>query len=270
MTAPQTTPQPAPLAPSDATLGHFVYHDLMTPDPAAARAFYAALLGWRCTPRDVGGTEYTDVAVADRAFGGMIALDPAHGVPPHWTGYVAVDDVAAAVARVRAAGGTVYVDTHAIPDGTGQFAVIADPAGATVSMVHFTNGHTAPPNDVPGGAWWHELLTSDVERAAAFYAATFGWEARPDMTLPDGSRYHLLYRAGQMVGGLMQAPPDMPASAWQLYVTVDDVDAAVARAQALGGAVTWPAMDVPGVGRMAGLADPTGAMFAVGQATSTG
>ncbi len=62
----------------------------------------------------------------------------------------------------------------------------------------------------------------------------------------------------------MQPPPGVPTSTWQLYFWVADVDSAVARARALGGAVTWPAMDVPDVGRVAGLADPAGAIFAVG------
>ena len=269
MTAPQTAQSAPPTPDTDAMLGQFVYRDLMTPDPAAARAFYGALLGWRCTPRVVSGMEYTDVAVDGRPFGGMVPLDPAHGIPPHWTGYVAVDDVAAACARAQAAGGTIFVPTHDIPDGTGQFAVFGDPTGAAVSVVRFTNGHQMPAGGtVAGGAWWHELLTTDLGEATAFYAAVFGWEARPVMTLPDGVVYHILSRAGRDVGGLMQAPADMPQSAWQLYFVVDDVDAAVARAESSGGAATWPAMDVPGTGRMAGLADPAGAMFAVGRAAA--
>lgn len=274
MTAPHTaTDAPAAFdAPAaDRHLGRFVYHDLMTTNPAAARAFYTALVGWACAPRDVGGWEYTDVRVGDQRFGGMVPLDPAHGLPSHWTGYVAVDDVAAACARAEAAGGRVCVPPHEIPGGVGHFAVLNDPTGAMLSVVRFTDGREpmgdAVEQPVAGGPWWHELLTGDPARAADFHAKVFGWEARPDMTLRDGGQYYLFVSAGRMVGGMMQAPAELgTASAWQLYLTVDDVDATIARAAELGGAATWPAMDVPGIGRMGGLVDPAGAMFAVGRA----
>src|SRR5918994_4687885 len=50
------------------------------------------------------------------------------------------------------------------------------------------------------------------------------------------------------------APPH-----WNSYVTVEDVDVAVAMAAELGGSVLMPAGDVEGIGRMAVIADPTGA-----------
>ncbi len=53
--------------------------------------------------------------------------------------------------------------------------------------------------------------------------------------------------------------------AWGCYVTVDQVDATVARVTALGGKVVVPAMDIPGVGRMAVIADPQGATLSVMQ-----
>ncbi|HZF68899.1 MAG TPA: VOC family protein, partial [Gemmatirosa sp.] len=60
-----------------------------------------------------------------------------------------------------------------------------------------------------------------------------------------------------------------PVAVWQLYLTVADVDESVSRAVALGAELAWPATDVPGVGRVAGLTDPTGALFAVGAARAT-
>jgi hypothetical protein len=54
---------------------------------------------------------------------------------------------------------------------------------------------------------------------------------------------------------------------WLPYFQVDDTDIIVARAKELGGNVVVPAMDIPNVGRMATLADPQGAAFAVVQLT---
>lgn len=260
---------PAPLAPParPGDTGRFVYHDLMTTDPAASRAFYAGLVGWAMQTRDVQGTAYTDLRAGGRMFGGMLGLDPAHGAPSHWMSYVAVDDVPAACARTLGAGGQVLVPARAIPDGSGTFAVLRDATGSPLSVVHFTADLGEPaPDTAVGGAWWHELLATDVEASTRFYADVFGWEAQPMMTLPDGGTYYGFSHAGRTVGGLMKSVSPLPYSVWQLYLTVDDVDAALARAEQLGGAVAWPAMDVPGVGRMAGLVDATGAHLAIGRA----
>jgi predicted enzyme related to lactoylglutathione lyase len=70
---------------------------------------------------------------------------------------------------------------------------------------------------------------------------------------------------GQSVAGMYPMTDEIPAeipSHWRVYFMVGDVDAAVARAEELGGSVLYPAMDI-GMGRYAVLADPTGAAFAV-------
>ena len=47
------------------------------------------------------------------------------------------------------------------------------------------------------------------------------------------------------------------------YVAVDDVDAAVGKVAEAGGQVVQPCFDVPGIGRIAMIADPTGAMLGI-------
>eukprot|EP01032_Pedospumella_encystans_P003105 gene3105-3660_t len=78
--------------------GTFIWHELMTPDPAAAKAFYGALLGWEPTNMEMEGFTYTTFAVPGSPSGVAckMALTPgmaAQGTPPNWTGYIAVDDV---------------------------------------------------------------------------------------------------------------------------------------------------------------------------------
>ncbi len=80
------------------------------------------------------------------------------------------------------------------------------------------------------------------------------------MDLPGGQ--YLVVKVGETAVAGMMAWPDPAqrmASAWGCYVTVDDVDAALARCQARGGTVQMPAMDIPKVGRMACIRDPQGA-----------
>jgi predicted enzyme related to lactoylglutathione lyase len=77
--------------------------------------------------------------------------------------------------------------------------------------------------------------------------------------------YTLVMTAGEKVGGIMAIPRDAQglAPAWGSYVTVDDVDARVARAQSLGAKLLMAPRDIPNVGRFAVIADPQGAMLAM-------
>ncbi len=114
-----------------------------------------------------------------------------------------------------------------------------------------------------GAFSWSELMTTDVEAAKGFYSQLFGWSAR-DMEMPNGN-YTTVQVGEASVGGIMRVPAEaqgMPPS-WGVYVTVDNVEETLARAEKLGGTVVMPPMDVPGVGRMAVVRDPQGATLSV-------
>jgi predicted enzyme related to lactoylglutathione lyase len=112
---------------------------------------------------------------------------------------------------------------------------------------------------------WYELLTSDTDAAAVFYGAVIGWRARPAQGSP---RDYRIFRVGDTdVAGHMRIPADASRSGmrpgWLGYVGVDDVDAAVAEIVSAGGAQLMPPTDIPGVGRLAMVADPQGVVFYV-------
>jgi len=116
-----------------------------------------------------------------------------------------------------------------------------------------------------GAFSWSELTTGDPEAAAAFYGKLFGWRVET-MDMGTGP-YHVVKVGDTSVAGIMKTPAEtgpMPP-AWGCYVTVDNTDATVAQATALGGKIVAPAMDIPGVGRMAVIADPQGAVISVMQ-----
>ena len=114
-----------------------------------------------------------------------------------------------------------------------------------------------------GAFSWCELMTSDPQAAADFYGKLLGWTF-DTMEMGMGP-YRVVKAADTSIGGVMGMPPDggpMPPM-WGCYVTVQDVDATVAQCTALGGKVCMPQTDIPGVGRMAVLQDPQGAVFNV-------
>jgi predicted enzyme related to lactoylglutathione lyase len=110
---------------------------------------------------------------------------------------------------------------------------------------------------------WVDLGSPDIQKAADFYSALFGWEC------PEGTEETGFYRVatlkGRPVAGLgPQQNPGPPV--WASYVAVDDTDATVAKATENGGTVIVPAMDVMTLGRMAYIADPQGAVIGMWQA----
>ena len=103
---------------------------------------------------------------------------------------------------------------------------------------------------------WNELVTADVEAAKAFYAKTFGW-TYDSMSMGEGGTYWLAKLGDKMVGGMMTMPGVPPY--WLPYIEVDDVDGRTAKAASNGGKVIRHPFDIPDVGRIALLADATGA-----------
>lgn len=107
---------------------------------------------------------------------------------------------------------------------------------------------------------WSELMTNEVEKAKAFYGNTLGiaFEAFGE-TNPG---YWLATKDGKPIWGLMDMTrkPGGP-SGWFTYMAVDDVDQRVKAAENAGGKLCMPVFDIPTVGRIAILEDPTGAII---------
>jgi len=120
----------------------------------------------------------------------------------------------------------------------------------------------------PGTPNWVDLMTSDVDGAKVFYETVFGWDTE-DQLDDEGNRIYVMCRLdGKDVAGIGGQPPDVEGmpTVWNTYVSVADVDAAIAVVTGAGGQVMMPAMDVVTAGRMAVCADPTGAAFSLWQA----
>lgn len=110
---------------------------------------------------------------------------------------------------------------------------------------------------------WYELITPDPDAAQAFYGPLLGWTFK---TMDAGDiDYRLAGTTETDVAGIMRMPSDsgdMPPC-WLGYVGVDDVDAMAASIARGGGAIHMEPWDIPGVGRMAFVADAQGALFYV-------
>jgi uncharacterized protein len=267
------TASAASASPEAVPRGRFVWYDLMTTDPAAAQDFYTKLVGWTMTPFE--GQPYSMWTTAAGPIGGVMQLPEeaqSQGAPSHWLPYVAVASVDRTVEAAQGLGATVYVPPKEIPN-VGRFAVLGDPQGATFAVFTTSSSDwTGTDNPTAGTFSWHELMTSDYEKAFDFYQELFGWEKTAAMDMGEnGGMYQMFGRAGAaplpsgdpaMLGGMMNKPADMPMPpAWILYVMLDDVDDAAERVKQLGGQLVFGPMEVPGGDRVATAIDPQGALF---------
>ena len=107
----------------------------------------------------------------------------------------------------------------------------------------------------------YELMTTDIEAAAAFYGTVVGWSSAPFEGAPQP--YTLLSRTGDiLVAGIMVRPDDLDAPPfWAMYVGVPKLEDAASHIERLGGRSCSPIITVPQVGRMQMMADPQGAAF---------
>lgn len=244
--------------------GTFCWVDTGTDDAERAIDFYTGLFGWEAdTQTGPDGSPYTMMRKNGKAVAGLYPLGEEQrrtGVPPHWMCYVAVEDAAATLAKVGAAGGNPLGPPMEIP-GSGTMGMFMDPTGA-MCAVWQAGGHSgAELANEPGSLIWNELVTNDPDAAAAFYGAVFGW-SHSTQEMPTGE-YHLFSDGEQMRAGMMRITPEMGEMppTWSVYLTVEDIEAAAADVAELGGSVEGGIMDIEGVGRMAVTRDVNGAYF---------
>jgi hypothetical protein len=234
--------------------------DVTSSDLPRTRSFYLGLFDWDVEELE-GAGGYCLFHQAGQLVAGA-APAPSSAEPSLWNTYVSVDDADAAAAVAVAAGGAVRYPPMDVGD-RGRMAVLADPAGAPISVWQAGEMAGAELVNVPGAFCWNELQTKATEGAKSFYRALFGWDERTSDF--GGIAYTEWLREGQSVAGMMAMPPSLPedvAPFWLVYFSVEDCDDAVSRARALGAEVLVPPFASP-AGRFAVLQDPVGACFAL-------
>ncbi|MFJ3639197.1 VOC family protein [Streptomyces sp. NPDC090108] len=240
--------------------------DLGSPDLDGALSFYGALFGWRFRSAGPEAGGYGFLQLDGRTVAGAMPTGPEGAAA--WTVYFQSRDAqATAEAAEQAHGGVLFRPMDVM--GEGHMAILRDPAGAAFGVWQPGRTEGVDVAAEPGALYWAELYTPDEAAAAAFYHRVLGLETSA-VPFPDGT-YTCVNPAGggedSMFGGLVplsRAPAGAGSGAhWLPYFEVESTDAVVANARQRGGTVRVPATTVPGVGRMAQLADPYGAVFAV-------
>ncbi len=238
--------------------------DLATSDQDGAKSFYGSLFGWSWDDNDMGdGSTYSMAQLKGKSAAAAYtqrADEASQGIPPHWTTYITVDDADAVAGKVAGAGGQVFMEPMDVFD-SGRMAVASDPTGAVIAFWQPKAHIGSEIVNEAGALAWNELITDDVDKAAAFFKAVLGVDV---MNQTEPFPYSMLMVDEKPVGGFMAKSPEMGPmpNVWVVYFSVDDADSTAAKAESLGGKIMVPPMDTP-VGRFAGLTDPQGALFSV-------
>ena len=186
-------------------------------------------------------------------------MDPS--APTAWTLYIGTDDIEDLTRKVEAAGGTAVMAPFDVGD-QGRMAVYQDPSGAFISAWQGTRMGGFQ-TDAPNSFGWAELNARGVDKVIPFYEQVFGWGTRQSEMGADQPPYTEFRLDDHSIAGAWEMNSMVPAevpSYWQVYFSVDDVDAAYRKALDLGAHEMVAPQDFPG-GRFAIVTDPEGASF---------
>ncbi|MGD0281039.1 MAG: VOC family protein [Dissulfurispiraceae bacterium] len=263
MAAPIQLPAIVEPASQEHHVGKLIFVELVTPDIAAAKKFYAGLFGWTFREIQAGGTEYAEAFLDGRPVAGLIHknVPASEHRQPTWLSFFAVGDVDAATKVALQNAAKVLIEPHNIPD-RGREAVFADPQGAVFAILASSSGDPSDVLAAPGEWIWSSLITSNPDTNAAFYQKLFDYEV---FELPsiEGTQHLLLASDNYARASVNTLPANRPIAHphWLNYVRVEDAVKMTAKVVALGGRViVEPRIDRHG-GKVAVVADPLGTPF---------
>lgn len=246
---------------SVAPLGAPTWIDLATSDLDRAREFYGAVFGWSFTTPAPEYGSYVNALKDGHPVAGLMTRHPQHTGPDCWTTYLHTADIDATVPTATAAGATGCGGVMPIA-GKGRMTVLTDPTGAFVGLWEPAGHLGYEIVDEDGAPVYHQLTTRDYRAALAFYGEVFGWQL-DTVSDTDEFRYSTAMFDGVALIGVMDGAaclPDGVPSDWCVFLGADDVDKTVELIVDHGGSVVRAPEDTP-YGRLAAVADPTGAGF---------
>ncbi|MDN3640695.1 VOC family protein [Simiduia curdlanivorans] len=242
--------------------GQVVWRDLLTHDMKATKQFYSGLFGWTFTeiPNAFGASAYHLISFEGQTIGG--AVDTA-GLKKgqelsQWVSVFSSTDLAASVKSVTALGGSIEGGPQSVGD-RGQLAVVRDSQGAVFALLQTAKGDPVKTPTKAGYFLWQELWNTDGD--GQFYTTLFGAQAQ---TSKLGSAHFTYFTVREQPAfSVTRSPIEGLAPTWVTYVHVDDVQATVKKAQALGGVIAVAPQRNPIGGELAVILDPSGAGFIV-------
>ena len=237
--------------------------DVSTPDTRTAVEFYGGLFGWEAEidPRPEAGGYGMFKLNGALVAGVGLQMNPG---PPFWAVWVSVADLEKTVELATTNGAKVVAGPMDVLD-SGRAAVIQDSLGTYISIWQPQAHMGAELVNEPGSFAWNELATPDLPQSTEFYTSVFGWGTAEGQ---QGGNAVVFTVDGNMVCGA-HAAGEGEQPAWSVWFSVEDCDRSAATVEKLGGKVIVPPSEM-GFGRGSVVADPQGAVFGIGAASTAG
>ncbi len=233
--------------------GKIVWHDLVTTDAAAAKEFYGQLFGWSFKQNE----NYIEIFHDGKKIGGIVSLQ-AKGDKKFlasWVPSISVPDVDSAVDFVKSKGGSIVNGPVNMP-GRGRGALIKDPMGAYLVVLHALHGDPADSRATIGEWLWNEMWTDYRETATWFYKRLGQYDS-----VIRGPGYSILISEGKWRAGVREVKQKAYSGRWVPVVRVENPSSMLEKVKKLGGIVLLK----PGQGSAGSdaalIADNTGALL---------
>ncbi|MFI6493909.1 VOC family protein [Streptomyces sp. NPDC050564] len=242
--------------------------DAMFSDVEGAKSFYGDVLGWTFGESSSAYGNYTQAYANGKAVAAVVPPMTGQEGQSAWCLYFASPDAAAAATKIKDNGGEVLME----PMQVGEFGTMAlgrDPSGVVFGVWQAGTHEGFEATAVPGAYAWAEVFTREPEKSDAFFPAVFPLGAK--QVEDDAVDFRIFSLGEEPVLGRMKMTDDFPIEVppyINVYFTVENCDAAVAKATEHGGILRFGPMDSP-FGRFAALSDPQGASFSVIDMTTT-
>jgi predicted enzyme related to lactoylglutathione lyase len=235
--------------------------DLVSSDIDASVAFYSNLFGWQVSSA-VQGDGYRTFSSEGKVVCGIMPKLAGY-LSPQWITYISTNDLIQTVSMARAAGGKTLMETD--QDEARGMMILQDPEDTVFGIFQDNLFAGAQMFNRPVSLTFNLLMTRQPNVGKRFYSEVFGWDPR-DRDL--GFAFTYFFQRERGVAGLMAMNEQWQQSVsshWQVSFAIEDADALVTRAIALGGKAQ-PPITTP-FGRSALITDPHGATFSLSQQT---
>jgi predicted enzyme related to lactoylglutathione lyase len=256
---------------TDHLVGKVIWLDLETVDLARAKKFYSGMFGWDFRDYRAAGTDYAVAMSGGRPVAGVLQRRIRKGEERRsaWLPFISVSDVDAAERIALQHHAQIVSEPENLPL-RGRQALLMDPEGVRFAIEASSSGDPPDGAPIPGEWVWTSLFARDPAEEAVFYQKMFGFDL---MGMPTHAGFERvrLSSSGQGRIGISESPTDTlaPLPHWINFVCVGNAADAIARASSLGGHVLVEAARDSQGGKVAILADPTGASFGIMELPST-
>lgn len=238
-----------------------LWHDLITPDLEASKAFYGDLLGWTFSDTNFKGLLYTTIYNDGNVIGGMIEIKSAKNAT--WISALALDNASLSkrIKAVVASGAKAVLPPIKLP-GRGKQVVFEGPSGEEFSLIS-DNEFTAQLDASSKNGNWigMELWADNPAQASTFYDNAFA--VSTTKSTYDNKPYWTFNAGDKIVAGMLQNPITNQGSQWVPYIQQNDISAMLPALKKSGANILMNPNKNIRAGKIGIFQDPQGAIFAL-------